>query len=218
MKRKIGWEKYVLEEIHDEIHLKNDEGDGFDAGFEDEEQDLRPHLDQIIPLDLFNNKINTPFGAVNPDDQFCAVRMFDCWIGHTNFPITDQVFNILDNEIHGLGCLKVLSKYRFAIGIEKMFCFSSVRWQIQKELCHNLESAEFIEDENVELHFTNLMEKINEIHMSIKDSEKWAVFIGSDGSVTSINEKQFGSDAEYQLKLKSLKNLKNGNIITCDNV
>ena len=38
-------------------------------------------------------------GIVNPDDQFSAVRMFDCWIGHTNFPITEDEFDILDNEI-----------------------------------------------------------------------------------------------------------------------
>jgi hypothetical protein len=216
MKRKIGWEKYILEEIHDEIEIRDNIENGFDE--EDEQEFVRPQFEQILPIDLFTNKINTPFGVVNPDDQFCAVRMFDCWIGHTNFPITDNEFYILDNHIHGVGCLKVLSKYRFAIGIEKMFCFSSVRWQIQKELCSNLDPVEFVESGDVELHFTNLMEKINEIHMSIKDSEKWAVFIGSDGSVTSINEKQFGSDAEYQLKLKKLKNLKNGNIITCDNV
>ena len=115
MKRKIGWEKYIIEEINDDIEI-NDLQDGFDT--EEEVHELiRPHLDQIIPIDLFNNKISTPFGIVNPDDQFSAVKMFDCWIGHTNFPITEDEFDILDNEIHGIGCLKVLSKYRNLIGL-----------------------------------------------------------------------------------------------------
>ncbi|MCW4040567.1 MAG: hypothetical protein NWE83_07425 [Candidatus Bathyarchaeota archaeon] len=215
MTRKIGWEKYILEEFDQDSII----GPDVLEGHEQEDQDiLRSQIDQIIPIQLFNNKVNTPFGIIDPDNQFSAARMFDCWIGHANFPITDLEFNILDNEIDGLGCVKILSKYRFAIGIEKMFCFSAVRWQIQKELCLNLESAEFVEDDSVELHFTNILEKINNIHMTIDNSEKWAIFIGSDGSVTSISDNQFGSDDEYQVRLKKLKKLKNGNIITCDHV
>jgi hypothetical protein len=138
--------------------------------------------------------------------------MFECWIGHTNFRITNNDVHILNKKIDGIGCLKVLSPYRFFIGIERMFNFSCVRTQIQDKLCNNLDSAELnvVED--------SLISKINDALFSIKDSEKWAVFVGKNGEMETIKISQFESESEYQNSLKKLKSLKNGNIITYDSL
>jgi hypothetical protein len=52
----------------------------------------------------------------------------------------------------------------------------------------------------------------------LKNEKKWAVFLGEDGTVASISCKESESDEEYENSLKELKSLKNGNIITYDDV
>jgi hypothetical protein len=63
-----------------------------------------------------------------------------------------------------------------------------------------------------------VISKINNALFHIKDSEKWAVFVGNDGEIETIKNSEFESEAEYQVKLKTLKSLKNGNIITYDSL
>ena len=56
---------------------------------------------------------------------------FDCWVGHTNFDITPTVKKTI-SEIKGVEVLKVTSRYRFFIGVGKMFKFTNVRSDIEK--------------------------------------------------------------------------------------
>ena len=58
---------------------------------------------------------------------------FDCWMGHTNFNLTDNTKSVL-NEVEGIEVLKICSRYRFFIGIGKMFDFEYVRAIIEREL------------------------------------------------------------------------------------
>ena len=60
--------------------------------------------------------------------------------------------------------------------------------------------------------------KINESLFSIQDSEKWAVFIGDDGTIETIKSSEFSSELEYLETLTRLKKNKNGNIITYDSL
>ena len=58
---------------------------------------------------------------------------FDCWMGHTNFNITTEVLDEL-NGVQGVEVLKVCSRYRFFIGVGRMFEFSDVRQHIEKKV------------------------------------------------------------------------------------
>jgi hypothetical protein len=222
LKRKIAWEKFVSnydskseDEINRNIEMEEDLEEDLEE--EDSENDMIPHF--INLENLVRKKIKTPFGYYEIDDDFSPYNMFDCWIGHTNFKLTSTDFKILDNKIDGIGCLKVLSPYRFFIGIEKMFSFPAVRIQIQKDLCNNLEIEDDIKNVSDPDQTINMViSKINDALFSIKDSEKWAVFVGRDGEVMTIKNSEFESDNEYQNKLFKLKSLKNGNIITYDSL
>ena len=55
---------------------------------------------------------------------------FECWIGHTNFNLTENIKDKLD-QIEGVEMLKVYSRYRFLVGIGRMFDFSDVRKNIE---------------------------------------------------------------------------------------
>jgi len=217
--RKIAWEKFTP--ISDGNSNPPDEEKDLDEDSEefDEEQEGLVNLINLEEV-LSKRKVKTPFGYYDLNDDFSPYNMFECWIGHTNFRLTKSDFNILNSKIDGIGCLKVLSPYRFFIGIEKMFTFPAVRIQIQKDLCNNLEIQDDINvlNNNVDYTINMVISKINDALFSIRDSEKWAVFISRDGNVETIKNSEFESDIEYQNKLKNLKSLKNGNIITYDSL
>ena len=66
-------------------------------------------------------------------ETISLMSRFDCWIGHTNFNITNSIKNKL-NEVDGIEVLNVMSRYRFFIGIGKMFKFSDIRKNIEKTI------------------------------------------------------------------------------------
>lgn len=86
------------------------------------QQDLQPLNDNaFIPVDdkLIEN-IN-------------LVTNFDCWMGHTNFNITEEIKSALD-QTEGVEALKICSRYRFFVGIGRMFDFKDVRKNIEQTI------------------------------------------------------------------------------------
>ena len=233
MEKRIAWEKfhpqYELiqpeESAEDEVESQEEETEWQDTKAE-EEEDESEHitrtanvLDFLDLNSIVKTKIKTPFGYYDISDEFSPYNMFDCWIGHCNFRITHKDVDILDNQISGIGCLKVLSPYRFFIGIEKMFTFPTIRIQIQKDLCQNLDIENDIKYNNDADYVINMvLSKINDALFSIKESEKWAIFIGRSGEIETIKANDFSCDLEYEESLSDLKSMKNGNIIIYDSV
>lgn len=66
-------------------------------------------------------------------EDIAMLSSFDCWIGHTNFDLTHSTKDIL-NKVPGIELLKICSRYRFFIGIGRMFDFTKVRNDIEKAL------------------------------------------------------------------------------------
>ena len=228
--RKIAWEKFIpnyesngisdipLPRVHS-TEKETDEWNEEDEEDTDEDDQKPAGIMSLLNIEdlIIGRKITTPFGEYEMDDDFSPYNMFDCWVGHTNFKITEEDFNILDNQIDGIGCLKVLSPYRFFIGIEKMFTFPAIRIQIQKDLCKNLDISDDLSNESDADNVLNLViSRINDAIFSIKESEKWAVFVGQNGDVEAIKNTDYSSDVEYYQELSGLKSLKNGSIITYD--
>jgi len=87
--------------------------------------------------DLDDEKItDEPILMAAPESLSNEIQLlanFDCWIGHTNFNLTEEIKNHL-NKIEGIEVLKICSRYRFFIGIGKMFDFKSVREDIENKL------------------------------------------------------------------------------------
>jgi len=225
--KKIAWEKFnPPSEIDNFIALQEENEEEKEQEWEEssdlDEADGQNIINTINSMEAFlmSRKIKTPFGYYEIDDPFSPYNMFECWIGHTNFRLTSEDFSVLDNKINGIGCLKVLSPYRFFIGIEKMFTFPVVRIQIQKDLCGNLNFENDILDLNhtVDDKISLAISKINDALFNIKDSEKWALYISQDGNIQTIKNSDFDSEFEYHDKLKMLKSMKNGNIITYDSL
>jgi hypothetical protein len=66
--------------------------------------------------------------------QISMLANFDCWVGHTNFNITNSIKKALE-ESEGVEILKLTSRYRFFIGVGRMFDFTDVRRDIEEKLC-----------------------------------------------------------------------------------
>jgi hypothetical protein len=132
MSKKIGWQKYedmLKDQLNSpfaslvatnniqmlgDIASEEESESEFDFSMlEDPEQDLI-----VIPVpESFYEQIN-------------LLTNYDCWIGHTNFDITESVKTKVE-KTKGVEILKVYSRYRFFIGIGKMFNFSEVRKEIE---------------------------------------------------------------------------------------
>lgn len=139
--KKIGWQKYedyiekqlsspTLHNIISNILSISNTNDEEDEEEEEEEDDYQIDEDKkefrssITPLLPLTNQLI---------EDLSLLSSFDCWIGHTNFDITPEIKNILDNT-PGIEFLKIYSRYRFFIGIGEMFEFADVRKSIEDSL------------------------------------------------------------------------------------
>jgi hypothetical protein len=131
--KKIGWQKYedliekqmsspLLKTVIEQMMITHSEE------YEEEEQEEEVYNSNTtssgIPLLPISKELM---------DDMAMLANFDCWVGHTNFDITKETRNIL-NQTEGVELLKVLSRYRFFIGIGKMFDFKEVRKSIENSL------------------------------------------------------------------------------------
>ena len=132
MKKKIGWQKYeTLLEDQMSSSFVSDIINNMMSNMQEEETEEDEELsyeDQIISKDT---KI-VPFSSKMLEEAM-MVSNFDCWVGHTNFNITEAIKKTLD-KIDGIEIMKVMSRYRFFVGIGKMFDFTNVRQDIEENL------------------------------------------------------------------------------------
>lgn len=129
-KRKIGWQKYedVLEQ-----QLKSPIAKLFmqaersidDKGLEDEYEDdeEEDHYKHVTSVAISESLVN----------EAGLASSFDCWVGHTNFGLTKSVIEIL-NKVEGIEILKVNTRYRFFIGVGKMFDSKDVKRNVEERL------------------------------------------------------------------------------------
>ena len=136
--KKIGWQKYedVLEsQLHSpfvqEVMLQLQEQeqaiirDLIETGdYEAMEQDYT----EAVPVQSSAVQISEELIK-----EAAVLSNFDCWIGHSNFDITESIKDKLE-KTSGVEVLKIQSRYRFFIGVGRMFEFQDVRKNIEKTL------------------------------------------------------------------------------------
>ena len=138
--RKIGWQKYE-DVIQSEMYspMASILFDDLSSEIEEEEEYEGQEIQEQETLFLPKNFYET----------ISLMSRFDCWIGHTNFNITTSIKEKL-NEVDGVEVLNVMSRYRFFIGIGKMFTFSDVRKEIEKAVISKGEKIGSEIEENIE--------------------------------------------------------------------
>lgn len=194
--KRIVWEPWYdvedTKEENEELEIES-----FQFGDDDDDEDemaLSPEF--ILDGNLLNQKINTPIGQFLKNDRMLPNKYFEsCWIGHANFDLTHKELEVL-NTAPGVECVKIMSRYRFFIGVGKAFEFTSVRSYIEEKL-------------------TNSLIDVASNDEDISDT-KWALFINENGGVGGISISQFPSLEEYELELTKIRQSKNGNVLVYD--
>jgi hypothetical protein len=146
-------------------------------------------------------KIRTPLGFFSIDDPLRPAVMFDCWIGHTNFRITEDIKRLIE-EVPGIEALKIMSQYRFFIGVGKLFKFRDVCQQIQEALGTTSEE----EDGYDQSHLLEI------IKTQLKSYQRWAIFYSKEGLLeyAASNEEE---DAEFDATVSKFTEDENFTVI-----
>ena len=137
-KKKSGWQKYesVIEDQLTSPFLQDMLASLQPEITQEEEQEY-----QSIMRDLQESGQEVQFvdssTQMNLSEQFInevsMLTNFDCWVGHTNFNLSKKIVSELE-RIEGIELLRICSRYRFFIGIGKMFDFKAVRKNLEKRL------------------------------------------------------------------------------------
>ena len=136
--QKIGWQKYedviesqvsspLLDRIYqsmsdmiNEYQVKDNIDNGIDMEMQMQQEELGQ---QPLMLNLDESIAS----------EIALANNFDCWVAHTNFNLTESIKNELD-EVEGIEILRIFSRYRFLIGVGKMFEFTDVRKNVETKL------------------------------------------------------------------------------------
>lgn len=125
----IVWEKWVDPfggDIDESKWNNYNEDESYDALFE-ENPELKSKF--IKPIKV----ISTPMGLIPYNEHTSSSKIFNFWIGHTNFSITQQIVDIIE-KCDGVEILDVFTRYRFRIGIGKCFYDSDVMSNIKDRI------------------------------------------------------------------------------------
>ncbi len=147
-KKLIMWEKW-----RDPFGEKddNDIDHIYDSDDSDDDDDTNFETDDYP--DAFSKKLNnnlgpkqikviaTPMGIIPLNENTASGKIFNFWIGHTNFDITKQVADTIE-KIDGVETLDIFTRYRFRIGVGKAFYDSEVKQTIQNTVYDIIDNYE----------------------------------------------------------------------------
>jgi len=106
----IIWEKWT-----DPFGYQDDDINKFIDNDADEiEQDMHEHQPKKI------NAIITSMGIIPYNEYTDCSKIFNFWIGHTNFDITANIADIIQLT-EGVETLDIFSRYRFRVAFGKAF-------------------------------------------------------------------------------------------------
>ena len=185
MNKKIAWEKWdtdlLEQEIIDNVIETSDESE---MELVEEALDLMSKIPKLV---------TTPAGIFQLHDKMNVLSQFDCWMGYTNFDITEGVKEKIEKE-EGTELLIIISRYRFFVGVGKLFDFKNVRTKIEKLLL-----GERLDKDT--------KETVTLIKEMISEDKHWAIFVSNGGKIeyASTNDDE---DEAYLKKLTRYESIK----------
>ena len=172
MKRTIAWDKW---QDPSEEEVKED----FNS--EEWEDDNNPDMANIISK--IPELVSTPMGVFRLHDKMNPSKQFDCWVGHTNFDITPEIGEEIE-RVPGVEVLVFLTRYRFFLGVGKLFQFRDVRVEIEQMFQSDSEERSEMSqiDRKTEI-------DIEKIKQEISKDKCWSIFVFPNGQIdfTSTN-------------------------------
>ena len=139
----IIWQKWI------DPFGQDEDPEDFDpyVGDYEEDHENNEDLGTIDPKEFIkqaNKKgikvISTPMGIIPVNDNTLSGKLFNFWMGHTNFDITPKVSDIIE-KTEGVETLDIFTRYRFRISVGKAFDDSEIMRKINKRIYSELNNG-----------------------------------------------------------------------------
>jgi hypothetical protein len=204
MIKKIRWEAYNFDFNAYDSNKKFPEEEEYE-----EEEDILEMLS--MPT---SNVMQTQFGLLNIDDRMNPMRMFQFYLGETNFNLGKHAQRII-NDTAGVEFLSVETRYRFYIAIGRCFNVGEVKHAIQVGLCGKNNAIETIKEIDNE----EVMQHALQIHLEMSESYKnWAMYIFPNGEIEQCFDNVKSQPFIHALEaMKRAKQMSKGILITSEN-
>jgi hypothetical protein len=136
----IIWQKWVDPFGRDDIEEK-EEFDQYlkEDDLEDEENESKQFITNKI-MRYGVKVIATPLGIIPVNDNTSSGKIFNFWMGHTNFDITKKIAELIE-KTDGVESLDIYTRYRFRISVGKAFEDSLVMRIINKNVYKELSNV-----------------------------------------------------------------------------
>jgi hypothetical protein len=138
----IIWEKWQdpilnnLTDMSDDVSNDNTDSE-YNENYNTEEDDQifdHPKSSYKYPI------IITPMGILPYNEKTSCDKIFNFWVGHTNFSITKEISDILEESI-GVETLDIFTRYRFRIAIGKAFKDSKIMTNINNKIYEHINES-----------------------------------------------------------------------------
>lgn len=126
MTNKIIWEKWVdpFGENLEDVKWNHYDDETLDETSEFLDNDvIKSKLHKPIKI------IASPMGMIPYNEYTASSKIFNFWVGHTNFNITQNITSLIE-KCEGVELLDIFTRYRFRIGIGKCFVDKQVMQNI----------------------------------------------------------------------------------------
>jgi len=110
---------------------------------EEEDEEEGGHIDAVEEEEFYKRPtkvIMTPMGIIPYTENTASNKIFNFWIGHTNFNLSLPVCTIIEEE-EGVETLDIFTRYRFRIGVGKLFDAKTVMFNINNNVYNFLETT-----------------------------------------------------------------------------
>ena len=138
---KIIWQKWIDPFGNDS---DDTEFDPYTGKYYDEEETNETEEEEETDDQKIKHKqikvIATPMGIIPMNENTMSGKIFNFWVGHTNFTITKKVADVIE-QTDGVETLDIFTRYRFRIGIGKAFNDSFVMRTINKRVYGEINHA-----------------------------------------------------------------------------
>jgi hypothetical protein len=109
---KIVWEKWV------DPYFQDTESEAQWSDYQEPEEDDEESEDIQPTEKMF--VISSPMGIIPYNEYSAPSKIFNFWVGHANFDITENIAKIIEKS-RGVEILDIFTRYRFRIAIGKGF-------------------------------------------------------------------------------------------------
>ena len=176
--KSLMWVKcdFNNDDVDDDFDDDDEDGE-FEGSYSEDKPQSSPF--RMMGLNI-PTVIPTPFGPVSQDDSTNPMLDTEFFIGHTNFNLSKEILVDI-SKVEGVEFLKVMSRYRFIVGIGAMFDPDEVRVGIEVSMGVTSIDYDKIMEKSPQVANDSMRLIVDDIISKVPTNEKWLAYIFPNG-------------------------------------